>query len=251
MIAAVAILFLFEVLFRYVEFSAFNKSGKRSELALFIAVLSGVFRRTIARALAVAVCHGYGVLKNDLGALKNQIFIVSMVYFLFSMIFEIFAELAPISNGRRDMIILVSLPVSIVNTFIAWWVLNALDRTCSELESRHQKNKLQIYSKLKAAIAISLGFAIFVDLYRVYLMHSHNYIKQWESFWFFEAGCSQLIFLLLLLTVLFLWLPNENSSLFASLEQISDDNIEFGIEMEGRSRTSSRSSEAVFSIGDE
>lgn len=74
-------------------------------------------------------------------------------------------------------------------------------------------------------------------LYYSHLLQSERFLSEWPEFWFYDGGFAQILYAFVMVAIMILWRPNDQSRLYAYFDQISsepNDNVqEFGLEMTG------------------
>jgi len=248
-ICGVIILALVEVLLLYFEYIQLNQTGTRPLVLTTVAIIFGTIKKTVSRLLVLVVCMGYGVVSPNLGSRACQVTAFGVVYCIFSSILDVVKAFSHDNDVSGGFFILVIIPVAILDSVFYLWTFMSLYDVVAQLEERRQTVKLHLYRRFIWVLGTCLLFSCGWVLYQLYFIWANLYPKFWLYAWLFDAYWYMLS-LAILLAIMYLWAPNENSKRYAYYEEnvnLDADDGDEGMEME----TQSNSLQPAFSIDGE
>jgi hypothetical protein len=99
------------------------------------------------------------------------------------------------------------------------WILNALVNTLTFLERKQETIKLTLFRRFRAVLVLSVAFSCAWGLYSVVSAQGGYYEEHWESSWSVSAMW-EVIYVTLLLSISFLWMPSRNSQRYIFMIRI-------------------------------
>ncbi|XP_062934082.1 transmembrane protein 87B isoform X3 [Cynocephalus volans] len=223
-IAAVIFLGMLEKAVFYAEYQNINSTGLSTQGLLIFAELISAIKRTLARLLVIIVSLGYGIVKPRLGTVMHRVIGLGLLYFIFAAIEGV---MRVIGANDSDLVLLASLPLSLLDSGLCWWIFISLAQTMKTLRLRKNTVKFSLYrhftNTLIFAVLASVVFMVWTTkTFRIAKCQS-DWMERWvdEAFWSF-------LFSLILLVIMFLWRPSANNQRYAFMPLIddSDDEIE-------------------------
>ncbi|XP_054978325.1 transmembrane protein 87B [Sorex araneus] len=223
-IAAVIFLGMLEKAVFYSEYQNLNSTGLSTQSLLIFAELISAVKRTLARLLVIIVSLGYGIVKPRLGTVMHRVIGLGVLYLIFAAIEGV---MRVIGANDSDLVLLTSLPLSLLDSGLCWWIFISLAQTMKTLRLRKNTVKFSLYrhftNTLIFAVLASIVFMVWTTkTFRIAKCLS-NWMERWvdDAFWSF-------LFSLILIVIMFLWRPSANNQRYAFMPLIddSDDEIE-------------------------
>ncbi|XP_012583096.1 PREDICTED: transmembrane protein 87B isoform X2 [Condylura cristata] len=223
-IAAVIFLGMLEKAVFYSEYQNINSTGLSTQGLLIFAELISAIKRTLARLLVIIVSLGYGIVKPRLGTVMHRVIGLGLLYFIFAAVEGV---MRVVGANDSDLVLLASLPLSLLDSGLCWWIFISLAQTMKTLRLRKNTVKFSLYrhftNTLIFAVLASVIFMVWTTkTFRIAKCQS-DWMEHWvdEAFWSF-------LFSLILIVIMFLWRPSANNQRYAFLPLIddSDDEIE-------------------------
>lgn len=175
--------------------------------------------------------------------------ILALAHFVFGVVYAV-ASLTITPDSAGPLVMLVILPLAATLTAFYIWTLNSLKLTMKELLERKQNVKLLMYKRLwwvlLGSIVVIFGFFFLNSL--TFAGHgSPDFVpSHWKTRWFVLDGWLNLVYLVDLGVIAYLWRPTANNRRFAMSEELAQDDDGFeiasiadsdeGDEEEGRAR---------------
>uniref|UniRef100_A0A7S3UDB9 GOST seven transmembrane domain-containing protein n=1 Tax=Picocystis salinarum TaxID=88271 RepID=A0A7S3UDB9_9CHLO len=221
-ISAVILLGMVETMVWYLDYENFNRTGERPYLTTLVAIVLGCLRKTLARFLVLAVSMGYGVVKPTLAGLQQRVLALCGAYLLFSLSLEIATNLGAVDDMVTVVRLMLVVPVSIIDSLFILWIFTSLSRTLSQVHSRKQTAKLDLYRNFTNMIAITVVVSLFWIIYEMYFRISDSINVYWENEWVNGAFWHMLNFLVLC-GICFLWRPSQQAARFAFVAERDEE----------------------------
>jgi len=245
-IAGVLLLAMLEVQLWYLHYNAFNDHGVRPSALTIAAILSSTVKKTVSRLLVLAVCMGYGIVKPNLGNRAWQIVGFGVIYCVFSTVLDVVKTLSHDTDYSGGFFVLVIIPVAVLDSVFYLWTFMSLYDVVAQLEERRQTVKLQLYRRFIWVLGVCMVLSCGWVLYQMYFLYGNMFPFAWQTAWMFDAYWYVLSFAILL-AIMFLWAPNENSKRYAYYEENVNTDEGTGLELETQENTLGPS----FSIDDD
>ncbi|CAJ1413687.1 unnamed protein product [Effrenium voratum] len=203
--------------------SAWNKDGLASKPFFSISVLVSVTKSTLSYMLVLSACLGWGVTKPILdGGTICRISCISIVYIILNVVREVVLSFRHTQSVPIPFVLLCLLPVSMMNGGIFYWIFSALTNLMETLEAQGQKAKLALFKRLWWILVLSITFAVVVLLAQIFVF-ANDAEARWQEQWLVTDGAPQGGFLFILLAIMWLWAPNEDSQRFAYSAQLDEE----------------------------
>ena len=219
-IAAVLFLSVVESATWFASYRAFNEGGTRGLVPTVLGVLASTTRRTVVRLLVLAVCTGYGVVRPSLGALAPRIALLGCLYFVTSLALDVASNVTRLDELSLPARLLFVLPVGGLDGFYFWWCGSALSRTLSQLSSRRQSAKLDLYRRFAHVLLALLLVSALWGAWQMAFLVSGSQDSAWQLLWTFDAFWHAL-YALVLVTICVLWAPSRNNMRYAYMDEVS------------------------------
>jgi len=226
---------MLEMTIWFFDYRNFNMTGIRHLGAWICAMLLSVLRRTFSRILVVIVSLGYGVCRPTLGDDSWKLITLGSIYFVAESALELLIRYDETDEVGTFWRVVLSLPPAILNAIVYWWIFLALSRLTEQLKIRRQDDKLQIFTQFTRVLMFSLLLAVGYAVYQMYYMSSGFEYSKWQNKWLLDTAIPELLYTLVLLTILILWRPSTNNKRFAYAQlapteatALPDDEDEFG-----------------------
>lgn len=210
-----------------------NKLGTRSSSLMVFAKLLFASKNTLARLLVLVVSMGFGVVKPRLGPAGKQIAAVGLAYFFFAAVYGVTHAVGETEDEESKAEMVVVIPLSMLDAGIFWWVFLSLAHTMKILSLRNNAVKLQMYVYFKWTLAVCVGITVVFAIWSIYDRFGRPPKEEydWENAWLQESFW-QILFLVILSSIMFLWRPTVNNSryAYAPLDTDLDDDEDYSIQ---------------------
>jgi len=224
-IGGVILLGIIESATWYLDYRAFNSGGSRGVAPVVVGVLISTVKKTVSRLLVLAVCLGYGVVRPTLGSTAYKVLTLGVVYFVFSAVLDVASNVSQISEVSPPLRLAFILPVAVLDAVFYWWLFSGLARTLSQLSSRRQSAKLQLYRRFSYILLASIALSGVWVTWQIAVIVSDTLDARWASLWMFDAFW-HLLYLCILLATCYLWSPNKNNLQYAYMDEIGQEEEE-------------------------
>ncbi|KAI9796078.1 MAG: hypothetical protein M1833_006500 [Piccolia ochrophora] len=233
-ITAIVVFLVVEMLMTWGFYDYQNRHGSNAVakvLMIIVAVLNAG-RNSFSFFLLLIVCLGYGVVKPSLGKTMLVVRGLALAHFVFGVIYAV-ASLTITPDSAGPLVLLVILPLAGTLTAFYVWTLNALNLTMKDLMARKQHVKAMMYKKLwwciLASILVIFGF-FFINSFTFAGRSDRNFVPDhWQSRWFVLDGWLNLVYLVDIAFVAYLWRPTANNRRFAMSDELAQDDEGFEI----------------------
>ncbi|KAK6350043.1 hypothetical protein TWF696_006292 [Orbilia brochopaga] len=239
-ITAIIIFLIVEMLMTWGFYDYMNLHGSDVVAKVFMVIVAvlNAGRNSFSFFLLLIVCMGYGVVKPSLGSLMWYCRALALAHFIFGVIYSV-ASLAIVSpETAGPLVLFVILPLAATLTAFYVWTLNSLNLTMKELLDRKQNVKALMYRRLwwvlLGSIIVIFGF-FFINSLTFAGTGSPDFVPtHWQTRWFVLDGWLNLVYLVDLAVIAYLWRPTLNNRRFAMSDEIAQDDDGFEIaSMEG------------------
>lgn len=201
------------------------------------AILVKAARDASARALLMSAAKGLGIVHEKI---NDGIWIIGgsgVVYFVFDCIYEGILRMKDVL--RIWVLILGSLPLIFMNTLIFFLVFAWFDQIFRRLRASNQTYKSKLLKQFAVVLGISAGISVIWTILEIIVKVFRNYEDIWKWGWLY-IGIWDMIFLLMILSLMVIWRINTNSNLLASSHELrnqdddlaSEEESKYGIELE-------------------
>ncbi|KAI9790746.1 MAG: hypothetical protein M1816_004888 [Peltula sp. TS41687] len=233
-ITAILIFLTVEMLMTWGFYEYQNRHGSNvaaKALMTIVAVLNAG-RNSFSFFLLLIVCLGYGVVKPSLGKTMNLVRGLAITHFVFGVIYAV-ASLSITPDSAGPIVLLVILPLAGTLTAFYVWTLNALNMTMKDLMARKQNAKAMMYRKLWWCILVSIlvifGF-FFLNSFSFAGRSDPDFVPDnWQSRWFVLDGWLNIVYLVDLAFIAYLWRPTANNRRFAMSDELAQDDEGFEV----------------------
>ncbi|XP_032956755.1 transmembrane protein 87B isoform X2 [Rhinolophus ferrumequinum] len=223
-IAAVIFLGMLEKAVFYTEYQNINSTGLSTQGLLIFAELTSAVKRTLARLLVIVVSLGYGIVKPRLGTVMHRVIGLGLLYFIFAAVEGV---MRVVGANDSDLELVASLPLSLLDSGLCWWIFVSLAQTMKTLRLRKNTVKFSLYrhftNTLIFAVLASVVFMVWTTKTFRFAKCQSDWMERWVdgAFWSF-------LFSLILVVIMFLWRPSANNQRYAFMPLIddSDDEVE-------------------------
>ncbi|KAI9801146.1 MAG: hypothetical protein M1825_003420 [Sarcosagium campestre] len=233
-ITAIIVFLIIEMLMTWGFYDYQNRHGSNvwAKVLMVIVAVLNAGRNSFSFFLLLIVCLGYGVVKHTLGKVMLIVRGLAAAHFIFGVIYAV-ASLTITPDKAGPLVLLVILPLAATLTAFYVWTLNALNLTMKDLLARKQSVKAMMYKKLWWCILASIIviFAFFFFNSFTFAGHSDpDFVPDhWQSRWFILDGWLNLVYLVDLAFVAYLWRPTANNRRFAMSDELAQDDEGFEV----------------------
>lgn len=239
-ITAIIVFLIVEQLMTWGFYDYKNTHGFNAGAKVFMLVDSilNAGRNSFSFFLLLIVCMGYGVVKPSLGKTMVYVRFLAIAHFVFGVIYAV-ASLSITPDNAGPLVLFVILPLAGTLTAFYVWTLSSLNATMKDLLTRKQHVKALMYKKLWYAILASI-----VVIFAFFFLNSFTFAERsspdfvpnhWKTRWFILDGWLNLVYMVDIAYVAYLWRPTVNNRRFAMSDEIAQDDEGFEIASFGES----------------
>uniref|UniRef100_A0A8C6MY89 Transmembrane protein 87B n=1 Tax=Mus spicilegus TaxID=10103 RepID=A0A8C6MY89_MUSSI len=223
-IAAVIFLGMLEKAVFYSEYQNINSTGLSTQGLLIFAELISAVKRTLARLLVIIVSLGYGIVKPRLGTVMHRVIGLGLLYLIFAAIEGV---MRVIGANDSDLVLLASLPLSLLDSGLCWWIFISLAQTMKTLRLRKNTVKFSLYRHFTNTLIFAVLASIVFMVWTTKTFRIAKCQSDWMELWVDDAFWS-FLFSVILIVIMFLWRPSANNQRYAFMPLIddSDDEVE-------------------------
>merc|ERR1712039_899779 len=102
------------------------------------------------------------------------------------------------------------LPAALTTCIIFFWIFMALARSTEQLNEKQETEPLMCYQRMRTVLVFTLVGATLSLFFQVFDFMSNNDFW-WKFYWLSTDGSRQILFLIVLVAMMQLWAPHENS----------------------------------------
>ncbi|KAL8739967.1 MAG: hypothetical protein Q9190_007278 [Brigantiaea leucoxantha] len=231
-ITAIIVFLIVEQLMTWGFYDYQNSHGSNvlAKIMLIIVSVLNAGRNSFSFFLLLIVCMGYGVVKPSLGKTMVYVRFLALAHFVFGVIYAV-ASLSITPDNAGPLILFVVLPLAGTLTAFYVWTLNSLNHTMKDLLERKQHVKAMMYKKLwwciLGSIVVIFGF-FFLNSFTFAERSSPDFVpNHWKTRWFILDGWLNLVYMVDIAYVAYLWRPTANNRRFAMSDEIAQDDEGF------------------------
>jgi hypothetical protein len=225
-ITAILVFLIVEMLMTWGFYDYQNRHGSNvaaKALMIIVSVLNAG-RNSFSFFLLLIVCMGYGVVKPSLGKAMLWVRGLAITHFFFGVIYAV-ASLTVTPDEAGPLVLLVIMPLAGTLTAFYVWTLNSLGITMKDLIDRKQTVKALMYKKLwwciLGSIAVIFGF-FFLNSLTFAGRHDPDFVPEnWKTRWFILDGWLNLVYMVDLAYIAYLWRPTANNRRFAMSDEVT------------------------------
>ena len=190
---------------------------------MIIVAILNAGRNSFSFFLLLIVCMGYGVVKPSLGKMMWYVRALALTHFVFGVIYAV-ASLTITPDNAGPLVLLVILPLAATLTAFYVWTLNSLNYTMKDLLERKQSIKAGMYRRLwyciLGSIVVIFGF-FFLNSFTFAGRSNPDFVpKHWKTRWFILDGWLNIVYLVDISYVAYLWRPTANNRRFAMSDEV-------------------------------
>ncbi len=201
---------------------------------LFITcILATVAKNIFSQVLVLLASLGWGVTQPTLP--RNTIFRIQLLTFLYLLLDGVREVVLSVRHSMvlpLSFVLLCLIPVAFLHGGILYWIFVSLSSLLVNLEQTKQSAKLELYLQFWKVLVLSvviLGISFLYQLYSYSTAIEKQLSRQkWASLWIFTDMIPHCLFLLVLLTMMYLWAPSSRSHQMAYSEQINQTEVTIG-----------------------
>lgn len=207
-----------------IDYSNSHGNNAIAKIMMVIVAVLNAGRNSFSFFLLLIVCMGYGVVKPSLGKTMTYVRFLALAHFVFGVIYAV-ASLNITPENAGPLVLLVILPLAATLTAFYVWTLNSLSLTMKDLLERKQNVKAMMYRKLWYCIIASI-----LVIFAFFFFNSFTFAGRgdpdfvpdhWKTRWFILDGWLNLVYLVDIAYVAYLWRPTVNNRRFAMSDEVS------------------------------
>jgi hypothetical protein len=224
-ITAILVFLVVEMLITwgYYDYENVHGSTIGAKAFLIIVAILNAARNSFSFFLLLIVCMGYGVVKPSLGKTMLYVRGLAAVHFVFCIIYTI-ASMVIHPEEAGALVLLIILPLSSTLTAFYIWTLNSLNMTMKDLIQRKQHVKAGMYKKLwyciLTTIVVIFGFFFFNSFVFASVGTEDFAPTHWRTRWFVLDGWLNIVYLVDVAYIAYLWRPTPNNRRFAMSDEV-------------------------------
>lgn len=223
-VLAIIMISFFECVFNWSLYSFINRKGRYSTGITLICMLIEIFRSTFARVVTLVVALGYGILIKTIERYQNKILSVSFMYMASLAAYNGIMYINHSSPVSGPVAMIVSFPLSILNTFFGFWIYSAFKRTLHYLGQKEQTYKFNIISKLFVCTCICLLASFMLVILDIIAALTYSRDTDWTIMWAWESSWFW-IFTLFVMSIIVILKPDEKSAMLVEMQEILDETL--------------------------
>mmetsp|Transcript_35323 Transcript_35323/g.75275 ORF Transcript_35323/g.75275 Transcript_35323/m.75275 type:complete len:519 (+) Transcript_35323:114-1670(+) len=222
-ICIVILLGLAECFLWYIFYTNWNNTGRRGTFLFVLSILLTVVKTTFSYMLVLVASFGWGITRPYLDyKVIWKIQVLSFLYIVMDFIRETVMSFRHSHTLSVPFVLLCLLPVSLLNGVIFSWVFTVLSNMMESLKEKQQNEKLLLFQRLWKILLAALSVATLALLFQIFTL-SKSLTSRWRYQWLLTDGVSHLLFLFVLMAMMYLWAPHQNSRRYAYSKQLDDD----------------------------
>jgi len=217
---------LVEAFLWYVFFTDWNDSGVRGKFLFILATMATVLKSTFSYMLVLVAAMGWGVTKPYLNRdVIKKIQALCFLYIVLDFVRESVLSFRTSHTISIALTFVCSVPVTVLNGIIFYWVFTALTDLIETLKDRRQNQKLMLFQRLWRILIFVLIVAVLTVFLQVVSV-SQSLAESWKWQWVLNDGVTHILFLLVLVVMMYLWAPHKYSQRYAYSHQCDDGDAE-------------------------
>ena len=213
-----------ECIFNWSLYSHINRKGEYSTAITLMCMAIEIFRSTFARVVTLVVALGYGILIKSIEKYQAKILSVSFLYMASLAAYNGIIYINHNSPVSGPVALIVSFPLSILNTFFGFWIYSAFRRTLHYLLQKEQTYKFNIISKLFVCVCICLFASLVLFVMEIIVLITYQRDTDWMILWAWESSWFW-IFTLFVLSIIIILKPDEKSAMLVHMQEILDETL--------------------------
>ncbi|XP_028922286.1 transmembrane protein 87A-like [Ornithorhynchus anatinus] len=220
-VGGVVLLGMVEKAVAYAQLQALQTHGTAVPGAVVFAEVLCAVKRMLARVLVIIASLGYGIVKPRLGVLLNRVVGVGLLYLAFSLL----EGLLRVQTAQDDLLLLAAIPLALLDSALAWWILVSLVQTMKLLRLRRNVVKLSLYRHFTNTLIFAVIASVIFIIWTTKTFRLAKCQSDWRELWIDDAFW-RFLFSLVLLVIMFLWRPSANSQRYAFMPLVEDGSEE-------------------------
>ena len=229
-VGGVILLGLMEKAAYLAEFDEINRSGYTFKVAMLVAEVISCFKRSLARMLVIIVSLGFGIVKPRLGPTMQKVIALGGLYFVFAVVDGVF-RIVDRKEDTDSKGVLAGVPLVFIDVAICYWILTNLQQTMRTLRVRRNIPKLTLYRHFSNTLIFCVIASVAFMIWSLMRHRFVNCLKDWKELWL-DDGFWHILFSFILLVIIILWRPSNNSQRFAFTPLLDNDEDDLDEEQE-------------------
>mmetsp|Transcript_79479 Transcript_79479/g.204568 ORF Transcript_79479/g.204568 Transcript_79479/m.204568 type:complete len:545 (-) Transcript_79479:66-1700(-) len=252
-ISVVVILGLIEAILWWGYLAQWNATGISYHLFLSCAILISGSKTVVTFILVLVTSLGKGVTKPNLeGSTLMKIWALGILYVVLDFTRMYVSELRQRYSLSVKFVATTTLPTATLSAIIMTWVFIAVSGLLKDLREQGQDVKLRLYQRFACIMVFGLLVAIAALLLQLYDLPGRAH-EWWSYHWMCTDGVTTSAFLLFILSMMCIWMPEEGGKRMAYSQQIGarddKDDMDFAPTGFGNDPESTRIDTAVEFLG--
>ncbi|EEB07112.1 seven transmembrane receptor-like protein [Schizosaccharomyces japonicus yFS275] len=226
------LLFVLNAILSCVNYFYINSHGYSgySHFTALVMAFSSAARDVYFNFLMLVVSLGYSIVVPSLGPVLRRCQLLAVFQFIFISIY--LACISLMEDAEQSLFVALCALLYLITLFGSFiWTIVALLSMIRDLRNRKQTVKAMMFKRLWQLLVgflLVYNVIIFTSIV-LFIMYGQMefYRKFWKATWFVNYGYVDIVALVFLCTILYLWRPTENNRRFAMSEQVAQDVDEF------------------------
>ena len=183
------------------------------------------------------------MVRPTIGPIWPRILLLGAVYAVASAALDLASNVSRLEALSLPTRVVLVLPVGLLDAFYFYWCCSAISRTLSQLSSRRQSAKLELYRRFSHILLVLILVSGLWVTWQMLFIVTEALDAHWSMLWTFDAFW-HLLYFGVLCTICVLWSPSKNNLQYAYMDELTS--IDPGDEMaDPRSDEDNLSAEAA------
>jgi len=231
---------MLEVVFTYAALKYANITGTRHSVLTMAFLLCDTLKYVFGGWLILYLTSGKGIGANSLEEKASMPFTSLLVTMLFAAqqcVWRMIMSHRSSVALTPGFVVANTLPGVVLFALFFWWALRKLNKLVETLVEQKQTSSVQVFTKLRRALAAGLCMSVAVSSLQILDMTSNDLSPStWRYAWFAVDGASRMLFLVSLVGMMILWWPGESSRTFGYSLQATDEADTNDVDLEEEQR---------------
>lgn len=208
-----------------------NLTGKRDFMLLIGVTITKGIRDSVGRALLMGAAKGWGIVHDKISEHFLLIVISAVLYFIVDVAYEITFRTR--LHTSFSLMITLSIGLVLLNTFVFYCIFLWFAQIFERLDTSNQRYKLKLFKRFATILAVGAVICIVWTIAETLGKFFLDFETIWHYSWLYIAVWD-VIFLLMVLSLLVVWRIETNSKLLASHHELRNQDDELSAEEEGK-----------------
>mmetsp|Transcript_55944 Transcript_55944/g.154915 ORF Transcript_55944/g.154915 Transcript_55944/m.154915 type:complete len:520 (-) Transcript_55944:15-1574(-) len=214
-IAIITAIALLEGLASWIQYRDWNTTGYRSDVYFVASVLLYTLKYVLSFRLILLAALGAGVVLQDLdGWTSAKFFVVSVLFMMQQCIWKLIMSYRFSHALDKRFLMAAILPGILMYLLVYAWTFCSLGALGERLEQQKQEESLVAFSRVRLVLAFGSLLSLLILLLQVADI-AYDSIFSWQHQWIPVEGAPHLAFVMVLIAMMVVWWPSQDSWKFA------------------------------------